>query len=194
MRCILKSFCVSTMFVLALSGISQAQIASGSGEVAGDIGISSVQGANNSRGHVFLGASAAYNVLPNVALGFEYNYQLLGSTTQFGVTESGHLQLVGPVVRVALSESSHVVPYVLGDGGYANVHASASAGSISASASQNGSYFGFGGGASIYAGPNWGVRPEFRYDRIHVGSGTNDVQGLVSVFYQFGGKRSMKKK
>jgi hypothetical protein len=205
MRCILKSFCVSTIFLLAVSGTVQAQgAASGSGEVSGNVGFSSPQGADNNRGHVFFGASAAYNLSPVIAVGFEYKYQMLGSLTEDGVTASEHLQFFGPVARFSFANSSHVVPYVLVDGGYTSLHATATAGSVTASASQSGAYFGGGGGASIYIGTNWGIRPEFRYDRLHfdattvdgeavASSGANDAQGSVALFFQFGGKRFMKR-
>ncbi|HEV2646905.1 MAG TPA: outer membrane beta-barrel protein [Acidobacteriaceae bacterium] len=205
MRCLVKSLCVSIMFVLVYSVTAQAQgIATGSGEVTANLGFSSVKGTDNGR-HPFFGFSGAYNVAPFAAVGFEYNYHPLGSVSDSGFTGSEHMQLLGPVVRFSLPQATRVVPYFLVDGGYVSDHASVSGQGVSIGATRSGGYFGLGGGASIYAGNNWGVRPEFRYDREHFGatnvqgvsiasSGQNDVQFSGAIFYQFGGKRSMKKK
>ena len=99
-------------------------------------------------------------------------------------------------------QSGRVIPYVLVAGGGLSETAVGTSGGMKVTASQNGFgyYIGFGGGASIYAGPNWGIRPEFRYERQHFNSTTiggspiaaysqNYILGTVSVFYQFGGKK-----
>ena len=198
-RCTLKSFCVSTILLLAVSSPALAQgIAPGSGEVTGNIGFSNLKGIDNSR-HISFGGSGLYNATKMVGIGFDYNYQMMGSETIGGVKVSGHLQTYGPVARFAFSNPSRVIPYVLVAAGGASLHAGASSGNVSVGASQGGFYFGFGGGASIYAGSNWGIRPEFRYERQHFNSTTiqgtpvqsgsqNYAQGSVSIFYQFGGK------
>jgi opacity protein-like surface antigen len=202
-RCTLKSFCVTTVFLLAFSSPVLAQgIASGSAELNGNVGFSSLKGVDNDH-HAVFGFSGLYNLNPTVAVGFEYNYQMMGSETIAGVTGTEHLQLFGPVARFSLTQSSRVVPYALVAVGGASLHAVASANNLSISASQSGFYFGFGGGATFYAGTNWGIRPEFRYERqqfsstsidgYSVGSfGQNDAQGSVALFYQFGGKRRSK--
>ena len=203
MRCTLKSFCVSLIFLLAVSSPAWAQgIAAGSGEVTGNIGFSNLKGVDNGR-HVSLGGSGTYNLSQLVGVGFEYNFQMMGSQTISGITGSEHLQMYGPVARFALARSTRVVPYVLVAAGGVSDRAAVSAGNVSMSAAQKGFYFGFGGGASIYAGNNWGIRPEFRYERQHfnstaigtstVGSyGQNYAQGTVAIFYQFGGRRSQR--
>jgi hypothetical protein len=204
MRRTIKSFCVSTLFLLALSTSALAQgIAAGSGELAGNVGFSNLKGADNNR-HASFGGSIVYNLAPAAAIGFEYNYLMLGSSNQGGVNVSGHLQLYGPVARFSFAPSNRVVPYVLLAAGGANLSAAASSGNVTVSASQSGFYFGTGGGASIYLNSNWGIRPEFRYERQQfnatniqgiavASSGQNYAEGSVALFYQFGGTRSMKK-
>jgi hypothetical protein len=203
MRCTLKSFCVSMTFLLAVSSPVLAQgVSAGSAEVTGNIGFSNLKGIDGSR-HPSLGGSGTYNLSSVVGVGFEYNYQMMGSETISGVTGTERLQTYGPVARFALAKSSRVVPYVLIAGGGESMHVVASEGNISVAASQGGYYVGFGGGASIYTGTNWGIRPEFRYERQQFtattidnmlvgGFGQNYAQGTVAIFYQFGGRRSQR--
>lgn len=195
MRCTHKSFCASLVVLLAITCPAFAQgIAAHSGEAAGIFGYSHVDGVT-SNNHFAFGGSGSYNFSPVVAAGFEYKYTPLGSETISGASASAHLQTYGGVARFSFAKASSVVPFVLVGFGGVNEKAVASSGGISASAGQSGFYFAFGGGATIFAGPNWGIRPEFRYERQQFVTnsqfssfGQNDVQGLVSVFYQFGGK------
>lgn len=191
-----------TILLTASSPVWAQGIAAGSGEVAGTIGISSIKGVDANR-HLLYGFSGFYNVTPWLALGGDYIYQSMGSQTLSGVTGSGHLQLIGPVARFSVDATSTVLPYVLVGGGALNYHAAVSSGNLSIGASQNGLYFVTGGGASIYASERWGIRPEFRYARLHFNSNTiqgitvptygeNDYQGTVTIFYQFGGRRSIR--
>ena len=203
MRRTFKSLSGLIFILLAVSSPVWAQgIAARSGEVAGTIGISSIKGVDGSR-HPLYAFSGVYNVSPWLALGGDYTYQSMGSQTLSGLTASEHLQLIGPVARFSVEGNNTVVPYVLVGGGAAILHAAVSSGNVSIGASQNGLYFATGGGASIYAGQNWGIRPEFRYARLHFNStsiqgisigsyGQNDYQGTVTVFYQFGGRRSIR--
>jgi hypothetical protein len=201
-RCTYKSFCVSLMFLLAVSAACAQGVSSGSADISGNVGFSNLKGVDGNR-HVNFGGTGLYNLNEITGVGFEYTYQDMGSLTQGGVTGSEHLQLFGPVARIALAKSDRVVPFVAAAVGGASLHAVASAQNVSVGASQNGFYFGFGGGATIYAGNNWGIRPEFRYERQHFNStsidgiaissfGQNDAQGTVALFYQFGGKRASK--
>jgi|ERR1039458_2103244 hypothetical protein len=202
MRSLYKSLCASTAFLLVLSSPALAQgIAAGSGEVAGTFGYAHVDGVT-SYNHFPFGGSGIYNLNQVAAVGFEYSYTPLGSETISGVSASEHLQTYGGVARFSFSESS-VVPYVVVGFGGASEKAVASYQGVSASASQSGYYFGFGGGASFFFGPRWGIRPEFRYNREEffattidgsslAAAGQNDVRGTVSVFYQFGGRQSAK--
>jgi hypothetical protein len=197
-----KSFCISLVFLLAVSTAFAQGISTGSGEVSGNVGFSNLKGADNNR-HATFGGSALYNLSPVAGVGFEYHFAPMGSLTMGGVTATGHMQLFGGVGRFSLTDSGRVVPYAVVAVGANNLHAAASSGNITVSAGQNGFYFGFGGGASIYTGDNWGIRPEFRYVREHFNSttiqgsafgsfGQNDYQASVGVFYQFGGKSTSK--
>jgi hypothetical protein len=204
MRSTLKSLCVSTVFLLAASGVALGQgVAAGSVELAGNVGFSSIKGVDNDR-HVVFGGSGAYNLSQLVAIGFEYSYNPLGSLTEDGATGSEHLQLYGPVARFSLAESSRVVPYVLVAAGGSSLDAVASDQNVSLSAAQRGYYFGAGGGVTLYVGSHWGIRPEFRYERqqfnattiqgFQVASfGQNEYQGSAALFYQFGGTQRMRK-
>jgi opacity protein-like surface antigen len=204
MRRTLKSLCVTTTLVLAFSAGANAQgLAAGSFEASGNVGFSNLKGVDNDH-HASFGGEVAFNLAKTTAIGFEYNYLGLGSVSVSGATASGHLQTYGPVARFSFAATSRVAPYVLLAAGGANLTAVASEGNIKVSASQGGYYFGFGGGAAIYLGDNWGIRPEYRYERQQfnattvsgqniASSGQNYSEGSIALFYQFGGTRSMKK-
>jgi hypothetical protein len=172
-----------------------------SGDISGSFGYSSLDGVDNKK-HFSFGGSAGVNFGQGALVG-EYNYQSLGSLTDSGVTGKENLQKFGVAARISFTSKGHVVPYLLGSGGYAHMTASASAEGISVSASQSGAYAGGGGGASIYFSPHWGIRPEFRFERetfaattvggVAVpGGGQNDMRGTCSLFYQWGGSRKKK--
>ena len=201
-RYMLKSSVVSLFVLLTLSSPLRAQVVARSVDVSGNIGFSNLSGSEtvDTKKHVAFGGAGAYNFNRMSSLGFEYSYQMLGSETQNGVKLSGHIQSYGGVYRVSLIKSKGVVPYDLVAGGGLSETAVGSGGGIKASASQNGYYIGFGGGASIYAGPHWGIRPEFRYERQQFLAttingaqiatyGQNYILGTVSLFCQFGGKK-----
>lgn len=199
MMCFLrKSFWVAAVVLLALSSSAVAQgIAPGSLDIAGSIGYAHVNGIT-SKNHVSFGPSVVYNLNPIVAVGGEYNYQPLGTQTIFpGFTGTAHLQTYGGLARFSLTKSPRVVPYALVGFGGADLYTAVSVLNVSFGVSQKGYNLALGGGAALFAGPRWGIRPEFRYQRQHfnsttiggssVGSfGQNDVQATVSVFYQFG--------
>jgi hypothetical protein len=200
MRRIFKTSIFSLLFLLAVSSAARAQgRLPGSAEVAGQVGFSSLTGVDNKK-HAPFGFSGTYNASDKLAIVGEYSYQSTGSLTSSGVTATEHIQLFGAASRIYLVDSRRVTPYVLFAGGLARLSASASGISIS----QNGAYYGAGGGASIYVGSNWGVRPEFRWVRQDYvattiagiplrGGGLNDAQGSVAVFFQFGGRHAPKK-
>jgi opacity protein-like surface antigen len=188
-----KSLCAFVIFLLAASSPALAQgIAAGSGEVSGTVGYARVDGVT-SYNHFAFGGAGIYNFSHIVAAGFEYSYTPLGSETVMGANASAHLQTYGGVARFSFSESSDVIPYALVGFGGLNGKAVASIGNLSASASQSGYYYAFGGGVTIFVGPSWGIRPEYRYERQQfvanrqfAAGGQNDSQALVSLFYQFG--------
>ena len=195
MRSLYKSLCASTAFLLVLSSPALAQgIAAGSGEVAGTFGYAHVDGVT-SYNHFPFGGSGIYNLNQVAAVGFEYSYTPLGSETIMGANASAHLQTYGGVARISFSESSDVIPYTLVGFGGIDGKSVASFEGISASTGQKGYYYAFGGGVTIYVGPGWGIRPEYRYERQQFVANTrfdsfgqNDSQALVSLFYQFGGR------
>ncbi len=201
MRSILK-FSISVAALVALLTLStpvHAQVAARSGEVSGNVGFSNLNGIDNKK-HIAFGGSGAYNLSDWTAIGFEYNYQLMGSKAEFhGTNTTGHLQTYGLLVRISMTKSRRVDPYALIAAGGATVTAVASNQYATESGSQHGFYGGFGGGVSFFAGHNWGIRPEVRFERQHYMATTIDgipapssnlsyVLGTVSVFYQFGGK------
>jgi opacity protein-like surface antigen len=199
MRYLYMSFCASVVFLLAVSSPALAQsIAAGSVEASGTFGYARVDGVT-SNNHFAFGGAGIYNLNQIAAVGFEYSYTPLGSETISGISASEHLQTYGGVTHFSFCESS-VAPYALVGFGGANLKAIASYEGMSASASQSGYYYAFGGGVNIFVGPRWGIRPEYRYERqqfngTNVGGmlvgafGQNDSQALVSFFYQFGGRQ-----
>lgn len=139
--------------------------------------------------HTNYGASGGYNVTSNITALGEYNYQPADSA--FGQNFSA--QLFGGAVRYNFLSSKRIVPYVVAGAGDFRFNIS-----NSSSTSYTGYYMTYGGGASIYLGKHWGVRPEFRYDRrqVSIQNTTYDADFLResgAVFYQWGG-RSKKQK
>jgi hypothetical protein len=203
MRVPYKSLCAFVILLFAASSFALAQgIAAGSGEAAGTFGYAHVAGVT-SYNHFPFGGSGSYNINQGTAVGFEYKYIPLGSLTASGVTVSGKIQTYGGVARFSFSDSA-VAPFVAVGFGGLSESAAASESGAKVSVSQSGYYYAFGGGASIFCGPRWGIRPEFRYEREQLlattvsgtsigASGQNNVQFLASVFYQFGGRQSQKK-
>lgn len=188
-RNMLVCCCFATCFLLPISSPLRAQVLAHSGDVSGHVGYgygnyeTSGVGATNS--HIEYGGSGGYNVSPNLTFLGEYSYMPMGtySTVDFKT------QLFGGGVRLNMGDSSRSVPYVVATLGGNRFTGAKSGVSVSA----NGLYVGFGGGASIYFGKNWGVRPEFRYERqLLTFSGltadTNVIVGTGSIFFQFGGE------
>jgi hypothetical protein len=172
-------------------------ILAGSFELSGSGGITNLNGVDNKKGHGAFGFTGLYNLDRSVAVGAEYNYLMLGSLSEGGVTENENLQMYGALARVTVFSNGFIAPYVVLSGGGNRLHATVSAGNLSDSASQLGGYFSTGGGVSIFLGHGFGVRPEFRYERQQFaattidgtpvsGGGQNDVRGIVALFYQFG--------
>jgi len=181
------------MFLLVVSAPVWAQsIIPHSTDISGNIGFSTLDGIDGDK-HVNFGFSGGVNLSDRTAILGEYTYMPMGSTSAYGVSVSGKNQLLGAAYRVSFPTSSHVLPYVIVGGGYARVTASGSESGITASASMNGEYIGFGGGATVFAGHGWGLRPEVRWDRLEYSySGERTGQSMliatVSAFYQWGGR------
>ena len=161
---------------LFISVSAQAQVLAHSGDAAGYGGYVNVgSGGGN---HAYFGGSGGYNLAPSVTVFGEYSYVPL--------PDSAHVQLYGGGARFNFLTSTKVVPYAVAafGGGHGSIDG----------ASGNGWYAGFGGGASIFCGKNWGVRPEYRYERVESsGSGVNNSVIVGGVFYQWGGTGSKKK-
>lgn len=131
----------------------------------------------------------------------EFNWTQLASTslnsTSSGVsiaaTGTANLANYGGGVDYSLGSSRRVTPYLVTAIGVGHFYAkgSASGGGVSATTSlsiSNDIYYGIGGGARIYFGKHWGIKPEFRYQRY---DGTlltaNSLITTVSLFWRSGG-------
>ncbi|MGA3160235.1 MAG: porin family protein [Terracidiphilus sp.] len=187
--------CIAALFLLVMSAPAWAQVLAHTGEVAGTIGYDHTSFNPSTEAptttHFFSG-SGGYNITPYITTLGEYKYDPLNSAS--GDTDTYHTQFYGGAVRFNFTPSQKIVPYaVVGVGDYrftTNKNDIVN--------SYNGYYVNFGGGASVYFGKHWGVRPELRYERQHVTSGSQSLTGNVvdisgSIFYQFGGTGKKKK-
>jgi hypothetical protein len=206
MQTILKNaflgLCIGVSFLLAFSYPLRAQgIAAGSGDISGNVGFSSLTGADGNK-HINFGGSAGINLSRQITILGEYTYMPMGTLTDtggIGAAASGSLsyQTVGGAARFNMRASRTVVAYGVVGFGYARQSASVSlvgagVGVFPASGSLSGDYVNLGGGASIFLGKRYGLRPEFRYERQEFyasgnSAGQNVALGTVSFFYQFGG-------
>ncbi len=169
--------------------VSSGGVTAGSLDLSGNAGYSNLTGADGNN-HVNFGGTAGFNLSPYAALLGEYTYMPMGSRS--GV--AFNTQLIGAATRLNIGSSKHVVPYALAAFGFDRLNGSESGVSVSA----NGSYAAFGGGASLYLGRSWGIRPEFRWERQQLTfstlvSDTNVVLGTGSIFYQWGGRASKRR-
>ena len=182
--------CFSLVALLAACAVcSRAQVAPHSGDLAFDAGYSNIgKGTNFNTTAVnryTLGFSGGANVNQYLTAIGEYNYFSMPPVQGVNFNMQGY----GGAVRFNLATKGKVVPYGVFDGGGARLTGSQSGVSVTS----NGGYFGGGGGASLYLGKNWGVRPEFRYNRYFytfggINGNTNVLTATAGVFYQFGGK------
>ena len=200
---ILAGLFLSALLVLVLSLTAKAQVLARSVDVAGAFGydhtsMTSVNPVSNSlpTSQYFFGGSGSYNVIPAITVLGEYKYDPLVSPT--GNPFKWHSQLAGSAVRFNFTPSHKIVPYGILGAGYDRITATIPGTYEYA----DGCYVNFGGGASVYCGKHWGIRPELRYERQHttygaggsnqiITSNVADVSG--SFFYQFGGTGKKKK-
>ncbi len=195
------------LFVLPFGAKAQG-VTRGSIDLSANGGITNLNGVDNKKGHGSFGFAAGYNLASHVALIGEYNYIMLGSLSQEvfeagfpagTLTEKEDVQLYGAAVRFSLINTRFVVPYVLVGGGGNRVQATATFQGQTISASDSGGYVALGGGASFYLFHGFGVRPEFRYERLQFpattiqgvtvsGGGDNDLRATGALFYRFGGR------
>lgn len=174
-------------------------IRAGSADAAFNVGWSNLPNKlENTRSFPIVGASGGINISRHVAAIGEYTYQFMSRIDAVSL----HTQLFGGAARLSLS-GKRVVPYVLLGGGGASLTASEPITSptltSSISATASGGYFAAAGGATIFMGRSWGLRPEFRYNYVSLSYGgqtsnnvnsahVNSVQIDCGVFFQFGGK------
>jgi len=190
----------STLFLLVMSAPACAQVLARSGEVAGAIGYDHTSMTSNPSAppyptsYYFYGGSGGYNVTPHVTVLGEYKFDPLVAPT--GNTYKWHSQLAGSAARINFTPSKKIVPYAIVGAGYDRLTATTT-GTVEYS---DGYYVNFGGGASVYCGKHWGIRPELRYERQHTEYGpahesitSNVVDVSGSFFYQFGGAGKKKK-
>jgi hypothetical protein len=185
MKTSIVSKTVLALVVFIGSSITATAAEGAKGEVAGYFGGSWVTDAGS---HVAVGGEGGVNVVDRLNLFGEVNFIPMG---QNGV--SAHTVNFGGGAHINIlpgTSSSKVQPYALGVAGVGHSAESYSYSdpwlSYNASASSNSFYFGFGGGMRCYIGRNWGVRPEFRYQRYTQHGGANSIAYTAGVFYQFG--------
>ena len=196
----LRWVCVCLLMV-ALVAVSPAIWAQGSapdvdtGVIAGSVDTGFTFGWSNiptkldpsdTNNHPNLGGSFGVNLTNHVAVVGEYKYQLMAPLD--GV--AFNTQLFGGALRYSFG-GHKVVPYVVLSGGGARLMGSESG----VTATANGGYFGTGAGASLFLGKHWGIRPEFRYDYLHlsfagVTQNANITEVSNGLFIQFGGTSS----
>jgi len=202
--------CIAAAFLLAFSYPVRAQgVVAGAVDVAGSVGYSNLTGIDNNK-HINYGGSVGYNLSRDLTILGEFSYFQAGSVPASDLlpgatgTVKGNYQQYGGAVRQAIVRSKTVVPYLTASYGYARLTTYALVEPYYddftgvTSATNNGDYFGFGGGASIYLGKGFGLRPEFLFEPLKlpipgmlIGQNLAVITG--SVFYQFGGKRGTKK-
>jgi hypothetical protein len=215
MKCwILKRVVVAVAFFAAVQATGLAQgVLSHSADVALNGGASSVSGIDGNP-HPFVGISGSYNVWRSVSAFVEYSFTSGGSLgSAAGSAATAFTQRGGGGARYYFAPHGHLVPYATVAGGY--LRSTVDATGTGDNTSVAGGYFGFGLGANLYGGENWGIRPELRYQREFYGTSisgnklspqiglsqaqagstanSNVVEGTVSFFFQFGGEASSKK-
>jgi hypothetical protein len=189
MRLILR-YAAGFLFLICISPVVLAQgVLPRSYDAAATLGFNSKGGIDGSM-HPSYGLSGAYNRWGNLAAVGEFEYQPFGSNPSYRQT----IQLVGGGFRYYIKPSRHMVPYATATGGFARI-ATNQIGTGFNNSEKDG-YFAVGGGASFYVAENWGIRPELRYRNEFVGLRypIKEVQGSISLFYQFGGTEAKAKK
>ena len=177
----------------------------GIGEISGFGGIVSIGGATRANA----GGTAGVNLGRFVHLFGEVSYMGKATETyQDGngasrtrMTVSGRLTDYGGGVQIRIPTGKHwIEPYGLLAFGYGQMKrdVNAASGAISAiSDSGHNVYNAVGVGARLFLGANWGIKPEFRYQKYYGINLANDdpvhdrgraIAVTTGVFYQFGGR------
>jgi hypothetical protein len=205
----LSRTCAAILLLVAASATLHAQAKPLSIDLSGGIGIQSLGGytGNNVQTgiddakHIQYGASAGVNIFKQLAVVGEFAYLPQGSQSPAaGLTLNASYKMAGIAVRYAPYTWRRYTPYLVGGGGYVSLNATLTSGSTSTPFNQNGDYISYGAGVSIPLYRHFGIRPEFRQDHqsysmaaITGGTGSarqNVNRGMVSVFYQFGGRKA----
>ena len=175
---------------------TQGGVAGGSVDLAGNVGWSNLEGADNNY-HINYGGSGGYNISPWLTVLGEYQFLPMGSVTDTSsgtaITAHASYDLYGGAARFNFSGSKRFVPYGLVAMGGARLKGQAPR---KASASRPRSTVTTSALAAEHRsilGRNWGVRPEVRYERqVFSVAGTASSQNAVltscGVFFRFGGK------
>ncbi len=185
------------VFSLAFGFAMAAAAQGGTAEIAAGGGMASFHDSGSSITKGKFAASIAWNAADDFAFAFEYGYTPLysnhGSISGATGSSSGSMQTYGGVARVSMLAEHRVRPYFLFTGGGAEAQANASVTSggvtTTASASQSGSYIGFGGGVNLRLGGGFGARPEVRYQRVDISGALNELDLTGSLYYTFGHHR-----
>jgi hypothetical protein len=158
--------------LVLFSACAMAQgIEGGTKEVAGYTGFVHFAG-DGSTTKALLGGSIGAWTSSRTQILADVSYVPMG----FGVK----LANFGGALHINVADTtSKVVPYVALAGGLGHHWVEGF--------SNNHGYFGGGAGVRVFAGKNWGVRPEFLYLRRQGdGGGDNTYRVSFGVFYQFG--------
>jgi hypothetical protein len=175
--------------LLSASAFAQEE---GKVEVAAFGGASYVTGGQGV--HPLFGGSVDTRVVDHLRVFGEFSIMPLASATESmsGVVASGSEKLTsfGGGLDYGFGSSKRVVPYVLLAVGDGRLSASATANgggySVSVGMASNSIYFGVGGGARIYIGEHWGIKPEVRVERYGISNVFSTVAFTAGLFYQFG--------
>jgi hypothetical protein len=190
MRLFHKRSAVALACLISLSSAIFAQgVLPRSKDAAGTLAFNG-QGGVDGNMHPSYGLSGAYNRWGNLAAIGEFEYQPFGATLALRQT----IQLVGGGGRFYFKASPHMAPYLVATGGFARIGTNQIGTGLNTS--EKGGYFAAGGGASFYVSESWGIRPEVRFQDELIGNlyPFKEVQGSISLFYQFGGGETAKAK
>jgi hypothetical protein len=193
-----KTIQVSWLLAGALLFCAPAFAQDGKGEIAGFGGGLAITGGGV---NPLVGGSGDVRVIDNLRIFGEFSYSPLNSlatsaanevsaVTGLNVTAKVKLFDFGGGIDYSFGSSKRVVPYVLAavGVGHTSVSASVNVNGVTGtgSMSTDSVYLGIGGGVRIYAGRNWGIKPEFRYQRYGGSLASNSAIFTAGLFYQFG--------
>jgi hypothetical protein len=203
MYSLVRRFALSLLCLVALSSAAWAQTLPGSIEGSGGL-IFPGQMGNDAKPltsapappadpgtNVFFGnhtayvGSMTYDKWGPLAVLAEAGHQSLGSTS---IAKYSTI-FIGFGARYYFHQYHRLVPYVVAAGGYD--HLGGRQIDTINTIGEHGAYAGGGAGLTMYVTEYMGIRPEMRYQANLIGltSQFNQVQGSISVFFQFGGKK-----